>query len=488
MEPIFELAIDLPKSGSRELLRSLHAQLRAAIIDGRLQPGVRLPPTRELAATFGVSRNTAVSAYDLLMSEGYVESRQGDGTYVADVRSRPVRVVATAANIAADHRLGAYWRDTSALNDGPPRKGLRYDFQLGAPDKSLVPFDVWRRLSARALRSLAKQPLVNPELHGRPVLRAAIAQHVSFTRAVACRADDVTVTSGAQQAFDLLARILVTPGKTVVAVEEPGYLPMRAAFAAAGAKLVLVPVDEDGLVVERLPKNASVVCVTPSHQYPLGMTMSLKRRAALLAFAASRRAVVLEDDYDAEFRFGGRPLDALQTLDRNESVIYIGTFSKSLFPALRLGYVVAPAWAHAALGVARRIAAGDGAVLTQDTLAAFIAEGHLARHVRKVRRVYAARRQVLLDGFERELSDWLAPIPAYAGLHMTALARQRLDTDAVASHAWQAGIGVYPLSRYYASKPMQQGLIFGFGAIVERDISAGLKELGRLLSRNSQLD
>ncbi|MEQ1516503.1 MAG: PLP-dependent aminotransferase family protein [Usitatibacteraceae bacterium] len=488
IEPIFGLGIVLPERGSRELLRSLHTQLRVAIMDGRLQSGVRLPPSRALALGLGISRNTAVAAYDLLLSEGYVESRQGDGTYVVDVRARSLaKLTASERSVLAERgpekRLGQLWRQPPLTGDEHPQRALRYDFRLGTADTSMVPYDLWRRLSARAMRTLAKQPIVNAEPHGRQTLREAIAQHVSFTRAVACSANDITVTSGAQQAFDLLARILVTPGKTVVAVENPGYPPIRAAFVAAGAKLVAMPVDDEGMVVEELPKDVNVICVTPSHQYPLGMAMSLRRRARLLAIAKSRRAVVLEDDYDAEFRFSGRPLDALQTLDDSGSVIYIGTFSKSLFSTLRLGFVVAPEWAHAALAAAKQIAAGASPALSQDTLAAFIAEGHLARHVRKMRAVYAARRQTLLEGFESQLVDWLTPVPTHAGLHMAAFMRGRLNARSIAARAADAGIGVYPLSRYYMGKTMRQGLVFGFGAIAERDLAAGLASLRRVLKK-----
>jgi len=470
------------------LLRELHGQLRAAILDGRLKPGVRLPATRELAATMRVSRNTAVAAYDLLLSEGYLEARRGSGTFVANLSSRhPARKAATGAlpnrvEGRADDRLAAMWRAPPLPDEGPPRVGLRYDFRLGAPDKSKVAFDVWRRLSARALRSLSSQPLVDAEPHGRLALREAIATYVSFARAVSCRADDVTVTAGAQQALDLLVRILVTPGKTVVAMEDPGFLRMRSVLEAAGAKVVPVPVDREGLVVERVPREARVIYVTPSHQFPLGMAMSLQRRAELLAFAKARHAVILEDDYDSEFRFGGRPLDALQSLDTDGSVIYIGTFSKSLFPALRLGYVVAPPWAHAALGAAKQLAVGDSALLAQETLAAFIAEGHLARHVRKMRRVYAARREAMLDTFESTLGAWLDPVPTHAGLHLAAYAKGRLDADAIVRQAWQAGVGTYSLSRYYAGTTRRQGLVFGYGATPEREIVAGLKLLARVFA------
>src|SRR6185436_17297532 len=214
------------------------------------------------------------------------------------------------------------------------------------------------------------------------------ARHVSFARAVACDPDDVTVTAGAQQAFDLLARILVVPKRTVVALENPGYPPLRAAFAAAGARIAAVPVDEQGLIVERLPAQAKIVCVTPSHQFPLGAVMSASRRAALLEFAQRQGAVVIEDDYDGEFRFTDRPLDALQTLDRTESVFYVGTFSKSLLPALRLGYIVAPSWARAALVAAKATMDGYCGPHTQNTVAALVRGGFLSSYVRKMHRVY----------------------------------------------------------------------------------------------------
>ncbi len=300
MEPIFELALDLPDKGSRERLRSLHRQLRDAILDGRLQPGLRLPPTRVLASRYGVSRNTAVAVYDLLLSEGYLSTRRGSGTYVADVIPKPAHRKSAVSPPANDQRLAAYWREPPVT--APVQGVSRHTFRIGVPDVTKFPFDVWRRLSTRALRALAKTPAVPSDPQGRPMLREAIAKHASFTRAVSCHPEDIVVTAGAQEAFGLLARILVTPGKTVVAVENPGYRRLRAAFMAAGAKLVPVPVDAEGLVVDQLPAKARVICVTPSHQFPLGTAMSMRRRAALLELARARGAVVIEDDYEAEFR------------------------------------------------------------------------------------------------------------------------------------------------------------------------------------------
>ena len=481
MEPIFGLPLQLPPRSSRERLRSLHQQLRAAILEGRLQPGLRLPPTRALAAAHGVSRNTVMAAYDLLLSEGYLVARQGAGTYVADVLPKLSKGKAHSdRRSTGDRRLNVFWRQPVGVGDSGATVAPRFNFRLGVPDTTHFPMDVWRRLAARALRAFARRPFAHDESYGRPALREAIARYVSFARAVACSADDITVTAGAQQAFDLLARILITPGRTVVAVENPGYSHVRTTFAAAGAKIVAVPVDGEGLVVERIPANANVVSVTPSHQFPLGVAMSARRRAALLKFAHARGAVIIEDDYDAEFRFGGRPLDALQTLDRAESVFYVGTFSKSLFPALRLGFAVAPPWAQGALGAAKHYADWSCSPISQETLAAFINEGHLARHVRRMRRVYASRRDVLLEGLRSELSPWLEPLPNVAGLHLTALAAAKgCDVARLVERARELEVGVTSLESFRLGKSGGAGLVFGYGGLDEDGIVAGIARLRR---------
>jgi GntR family transcriptional regulator/MocR family aminotransferase len=476
MEPLFELPIRLPTRGSHQILRALHQQLRAAIVDGRLRPGLRLPSTRALAASHGISRNTAVAAYDLLLSEGYVSVRQGSGCYVAQALSRPAPGRMRAGNTTADRRLSNFWRGRRAwrragLPESPP-----YWFRLGVPDTGLFPYDIWRRLSNRALRSLSRSQ-VSRDPQGLPALRDAIAKHVSVSRAVACRPDDVLVTSGAQQAFDLLARVLASGRRTTVAIEDPSYPPMRAVFEAAGAKLIPVPVDTDGMLIDRLPSQARVVCVTPSHQFTLGSAMSMERRMALLEFARENDTVVIEDDYDCEFRFDGRPLDALQTIDRHESVFYVGTFSKSMFPEIRLGFIVAPPWALEALVAAKQNSDLLSPFLVQHTLAAFIAEGHLARHIRKMRSVYSQRRRRLLDGLQRDFARWLSPVPAFAGLHLAALLRHSEDADEVVRRARDRGVGVSSVASYSVGRPDSQALIFGYGAIDEQAIARGLSEL-----------
>jgi GntR family transcriptional regulator/MocR family aminotransferase len=482
MEPDFPLRLDLPPPGSRRRLQALHAQLRAAIVEGRLVGGLRLPTTRALAEAHGISRNTAVEAYRLLLSEGYVVARAKAGTFVAETlpKAAPRR---KAPNLQRRQHLNPYWRDRSAV--ALPAT-LRCDFRLGVPDTRSFPFPVWRRLAARALRQMGRQPAEIAEAEGRPALRSAIARHISFSRAVACRADDIIVMSGAQQAFDLLARTLVTPGKTVVAIENPGYPPMVAAFAAAGARIVRVPVDREGLVTARIPADTAVICVTPSHQFPLGVAMSASRRAALLEFARRRDAVVVEDDYDGEFRFGGRVLDALQTLDRDERVFYVGTFSKSLFPALRIGFVVTPPWALGALSAAKRVLDWHCPTAGQETLAAFIGEGHLARHVRRMQATYAHRRDLLLHALQNDFRHWLEPLPSEAGLHLSAAAIAPIDPARIAERARTLGIGIYPLHGFQLGSAVRRGFAFGYGAIEATAIAEALRRLRPLFEKGAR--
>lgn len=481
MEPIFEIGIELPPPGSRRRLRALHAELRAAILDGRLKPDLRLPATRALAAALKISRNVAVAAYEQLLSEGYLVARPGAGTFVANVLPHARRRPMPADAAITDSRLAAFWRVPPSIPHPGSPPDPRFDFRIGLSDKTHFPYRVWRRLSARALRSISRTPVAYADPTGEPALREAIARHVSLVRAVACQADDIVVTVGAQQGFDLLARVLVTAGRTTVAVEEPGYPPSRAAFAAGGAVIAPVPVDGEGLIVERLPDSTRVVVVTPSHQFPLGTVMSMRRRQALLQFAEARRAVVIEDDYDGEFRYGGRPLDALQTLDRHGCVFYVGTFSKSLFPALRLGFVVPPPWARSALVAAKQVADWHGPVLAQDTLTAFISEGHLARHVRRMRKVYGERRSVLLEAIERHCGDWLAAIPGEAGLHLSARLAGRLRAPAVVAEAAARGVHVQALQRYAVATPAPSGLAFGLGMISTHRIEPGIRELAKAI-------
>jgi GntR family transcriptional regulator/MocR family aminotransferase len=474
---LFELTLDLPPKSSRNVLRALHEQLRVAILDGRFAAGLQLPASRALAERLGLSRNTVVAAYDLLLSEGYIVTHPGSGTFVAAVARGKKQ---SAPSEVADARLNAVWRNATPFAS-LRKNNVLYDFRTGIPDTSRFPFEIWRRLHNRSLREIARSQPLYGDAAGDAALREAIANHVSFTRAVACDSQNIVVTAGAQQAFDLLARVLVTPGKTVVAVEHPGYRSTRAVFASAGAIIKPVPVDEEGIVVAHIPHDARVICVTPSHQFPMGVPMSPARRSALLRFASEHHAVIVEDDYDGEFRFEGRPLDALQTLDDSESVFYVGTFSKSLFPGLRQGFLVAPRWSIKALSCARQLCDWHAPIIDQRTLAAFIGEGHLARHVRRMRKVYEERRRALRAALARHCGGELVPFPSFAGLHLSVRVNGSVDPALAVARAAQLGIAMDSFSRYAAMDSVPRGLIFGYSLIKDAQIDAAAQKVAEAL-------
>lgn len=472
MAGVLELALDLPPPGSRQIRRALHAQLRAAILDGRLAAGLQLPASRVLAERLGLSRNSVIAVYDLLLAEGYIESRPGAGSFVARALPRPAPPAEAGP---APFKLHPAWRDAHPLTgfDSP----VPVDFRLGRAETRFFPLEIWTRLTSRSLRRAT--PYFGPD--GHPALREAIAGHVSSTRAVACGADDIVVTAGAQSAFDLLARLLVTPERPVVAMEDPGYTLVRALFAKAGARIAPVPVDDEGLMVERIPPEAAVIYVTPSHQFPTGRPMSLARRRQLLDLARRQEAVIIEDDYDSEFRFAGNPLDALQTLDRDGRVFYVATFSKSLFAALRLGFVVAPSWALDPLRAARQLTGLFGAPLEQETLAAFIAEGHLARHVRRMKKLYGERRLALQDALALHCDGLLRPVPSLAGLHLAARFGPAAKPERLAQ---LKGIAIDRLGRF-ALLPLpatEDGLAFGYGTVDVERIDGAVRTLAKLLA------
>jgi GntR family transcriptional regulator / MocR family aminotransferase len=495
MDPLFEIGVDLAAKGSREASRKLYRQLKEAIVDGRLAPGARLPATRSAERFFGVSRNTAADVYDQLLTEGYVATRRGSGTYVADripavrPRSPRTRDAASARHLnefwlrtEVTSAMG-FWRDRVEILPRSPNLA-RIDFRPALVDSRLFPFDALRRVSVKQLRKLEKEPASYKSPQGNQgnfSLRAAITKHIAQTRAVVCEPDDILVTSGAQQAFDLLARVLVASSQTVVAVEDPGYPPMRVAFAAAGAKLVPVGVDGEGLIVEQLPSDAALICLCPSHQFPLGVTMSMRRRKALVEFARRRGAVIVEDDYDGEFRYEGSPLAALRTSEAADLVFYIGTFSKCMLPALRLGFIAAPDWAMRALVSAKNCLDWHCSTPIQMGVAGFISEGLLARHVRKTREIYRQRRRLLLACLRKDLGKWLEPIPSCYGMHVTAVARASLNLEQVAEDLSERNVKVHTLSRYHLGPATRVGLVLGYGAVDLAQIKHGVSLLRRAL-------
>ncbi|MBA3667833.1 MAG: PLP-dependent aminotransferase family protein [Sphingomonas sp.] len=492
MDFLFELNLPTAPEGSRDVSGTLYRELKAAIINGRLVPGIRLPSTRKAPAILHVSRNTAQDVYERLAHDGLVSARRGSGTYVASP-DYPVRPSGKAAqNNERDHRLRDFWlRNDVASALGfwheisEPSLPSRIDLRPALIDPKLFPFAIFRQGMAKQLRLLETRPssFKSPQGNqGSFQLRHCIAEHIALTRAVACHHDDVLVTSGAQQAFDLIARTLVEPGKTIVAVEDPGYPPMRVAFMAAGAELVPVPVDEEGIIVDAIPPGAGIICVCPSHQFPLGMSTSPARRRALIELARSRGAVIVEDDYDGEFRYDGSPIQALRTEASNDVIFYVGTFSKCMLPSLRLGFIVPPPWALRSLIAAKNCIDWHCPVPIQMSVAAFIRDGHLARHVRRMRRIYRGRRDLLLRLMGGNLAQWFRPIPSYYGMHVTALAED-IDCEAISAQLAGRGVQLHSLHRYHLGTERRNGLVFGYGTANEEHLRQVLHDLRELAGR-----
>ncbi|HCT76412.1 MAG TPA: GntR family transcriptional regulator [Micromonosporaceae bacterium] len=458
--------IHITLEGRGDLASRIYQQLHDAILDGRLRPGEKLPPSRELAQQLDVARNTVSVAYERLTAEGFLTARVGAGTFVGALAQKRSR----KAPQGNDLRPRALWESMPTMQYVEPST---YDFRVGVPDWRLFPLETWRRLISAELRPAALRDADYRDPTGLPALKAAIARYIGISRSVRTAPDDVLVTQGAQQALDLIGRVLIEPG-TCVAVEDPGYPPARRLFQSLGAEVVGVPVDSEGLDVAAIPKAAKLVYVTPSHQFPLGTPMSLARRTALLGWAQRRQAVIIEDDYDSEFRFSDRPLEPLQSLDRSGRVIYVGSFSKTMVPMLRIGFLIAPASLQSALRTAKQLADWRGDLITQGALARFLDEGMLARHIRKATRIYSARQELIVETLRRDFDDWLEVVPSAAGLHLCALLRPEASYVPVP--------GIETLDRYCV-ETVHNGLVIGYGGIQLEEITPGLRRVRRGFTR-----
>jgi GntR family transcriptional regulator/MocR family aminotransferase len=507
---------------SEPLHRQLYDAIRAAIVSGRLPAGARLPSSRALASETGVSRVTVGVAFDQLRAEGYVEARTGSGTFVREglpddalqARRRRLesrqRARPAAAAALPTPRLPSALVQTHSL---PVHQTSPIAFLAGVPALDLFPAVLWSKLSARRWRNAVSDGGARLLNYGNPMgyfpLRRAIASYVGLARGVRCEVEQVIVTAGAQQALDLAARVLVKPGESAW-LEEPGYFGARAAFEAVGATIIPVPVDSEGLDVaagEALDSTARLAYVSPSHQFPLGATLSMRRRLALLDWAARSRAWVIEDDYDGEFRYVGRPLASLQGLDADRSavgeqsivngrVLYVGTFSKTLCPALRLGYLIVPPLLVETFAAAKGAAVGHTASVEQAVLTDFIEDGHYGRHVRRMRLVYADRQRALVAAASTHLAHWVDVRPSPAGMHLVGWVRSEIRrrglTDRVLSEiALNSAVVTTPLSMYRLSqrgrelRPSAFGdgaLLFGYAAFNEDAIWDGARRLERALA------
>jgi GntR family transcriptional regulator/MocR family aminotransferase len=496
-----DFAITLDQRSRTPLHKQLYEELRQAILCGRLNPGERVPSTRSLAQSLKVSRTTVTQSYEQLLSEGYLRATTGSGTYVGCqlpdelLKSHPVERPRSAGHSSrANHsplenlsRYGASITDLAPFE--PYEPDMPINFKNGRPALEEFPLRQWRRLTLRHYRANAPRLLDYADgSQGHEPLREAIAAYLRRSRAVACSADQVIIVNGSQQALDLIAKTLIDPGDRVV-IENPGYLGARRSFLAHGAELAPVPVDESGALVDWLNSKTflnskgrlKLAYVTPSHQFPTGVTMALPRRLDLLAWAEKMGVLIVEDDYDSEFRYGSRPIPALQGLSNKDSVIYAGTFSKVLFPALRVGYLVTPPALARIFARAKWLADRQTPMVEQLVLTDFINEGHLERHLRRMRTLYDKRRQSLARALETHFGDRATILGENAGMHLMIRLRGRLGDDEVERRARLAGVGMVSARSYYLGEGRRDEFVLGYAGVSERRIQEGVRRLAKIL-------
>ncbi|QXI28497.1 PLP-dependent aminotransferase family protein [Pseudomonas vanderleydeniana] len=491
---------------AKGLSHQLYQALRLRVLDGRLASGSRLPASRDLASALGISRNSVVRAYDQLYAEGFIEGRVGDGTYVAQLpdKALPIRKLSTKVSTGFSTSLPTELSTKSLENTGissskvihnqaleriernamyEPPEGPPRAFRVGVPAFDLFPFGVWAKLQAAFWRKPDLGQLCYGEPAGERQLRSLIAAYLRSSRGLSCSPEQIVITSGAQQGISLCAQLLVDPGAGV-AVENPGYRAARLAFAVAGATVHGVAVDDEGLdcaALGRLP-DCRLAYVTPAHQYPTGVIMSLARRLELLAWAERTGGWIVEDDYDGEYRYSGAPLAPLAALDRQGRVLYVGTFGKIAFPALRLGYLVLPPTLVDAFSQRRALDMRHSEVSTQAVMAEFMAAGHFQRHIRRMRRAALSRRNALLAHWPSGIRGCGSLPEAIAGLHLMVPVESLAREQELIAQAASVGVEISPLSNFWITPPQpptdrHAGLVLGFAAVPEADIEAALGRL-----------
>lgn len=468
--------------GSEPLSRQVYQWIRNAIVERALLPGEALPSTRELAEENSISRTVVVQAYEQLIAEGFISGRRGSGTYVSESLHSTVSPKSRGSARVQLSQFGLAVTDIAkrGISPVPPPRSIRYDFANGTTALDEFPMANWRRILMRHIRTASIRAFDYGEAAGSLALREAIASHLQRSRALHCDVSQIVIVNGSQQALDLITRLLLQPGDPVV-VEDPQYHGVRQVLLAARVRAQPVPVDHDGIMLEYLPQRSRLALVTPTHQFPTGAVLTLKRRLALLTWARRTNAVIVEDDYDGEFRYEGEPVEPLQSLDREGRVVYVGTFSRTMFPAMRIGYLVAPHRLVASFAAAKWLADRHTAALEQETLAEFIASGAYERHLRRTRRANAIRREALLSSIEKFLGDRVSVTGSRSGTHIVLWpCAGVIEADAVARAA-AAGVGIYGIAGYYLKRPSQPGFLLGYANLTTAQIREGIRRLGEIL-------
>ncbi|PHQ70727.1 MAG: GntR family transcriptional regulator [Sneathiella sp.] len=467
------------------LHQQLFLGLRLAILEGRLKPRTRLPSSRALAGELDISRNTVLTAYDQLTAEGYLASRVGAGSFVSDQLPEDLleRKSSAGATSVADRDVYLSKMAAPFKNQKLKEQYRGLPFSPGLPALEEFPFDDWARLLARHWRRPKREYLVGNPVGGARILREALASHLGQTRAVRCHADQVIILSGSQQAIHLVVRAFAEPGDAVW-MEEPGYPGIHDSIIAAGAKPVSVPVDSEGFRLDKaieLEPAARLACISPSHQYPLGQTMSLARRLALLAWAKTNGRFILEDDYDSEYRYAGRPLSSLQGLDDDNRVLYVGTMSKVMFSGLRVGYMVVPEDLVDVFLALRRNIDSHSPSVPEAALADFISEGYLAAHIRRMRLLYERRQECLVELIKTKLHGIVEIEPQESGMHIVGFLPPHLFDKKIEKAAAENGMLVRALSAFYNQPTDQNGIILGFAGTPEKEMPQLVDKLANII-------
>lgn len=476
------MLLAIPLTKNMPLSRQIYSRLRERILSGSLRAGAKLPSTRDLAEQLEVSRTVVLVAYDQLLAEGFAAGRKGSGTYVSKHVAAGSRIRPPKSAPLQISNFGASAAASWSRMNFPPRteKRLPYDFAYGRSDVEKFPFALWRRLLLRCARKASVSHLDYGPTGGSVALREALCGHLKRARAVECEPSQITIVNGSQQALDLIARVLIEKGDPV-AIEEPGYQGAREVLRAAGTNLIPVSVDVDGLIPKKLPGKARIAFVTPSHQFPTGAILPLARRLELLEWAKRANAVIVEDDYDGEFRYEGQPLESLQGLDREGRVIYIGTFSRTVFSALRIGYLISPKRLVPAFTAAKWLCDRHTATLEQETLAEFISSGMYERYLRRVRKRNAMRRKALLEAIHTHLGIRIEMQGDGAGAHVVLWPRRKVNESAVIAAAEKLGVRVYGIGGYYLRRPQRTGFVLGYSRMSEAQIREGIRRLAEVL-------